>query len=279
MSQKQTNTPKKPIQDTAEHESWGLSFALACLMHAVLFVGLFVVFQWNRESPEVFYAELWNAPASPATPMEKVTEPKPQDQPKTEPEPEPEPEKVEPPQQPEVDEQAIRLQQEQALKEKKAQEERLRQEKLAQEKALKEKLEREQQARRQAAARALAKQMQEDELKRVQEKTDNAAGRLAGQPGQAQSQLYNARVAACVRANLYFPVEPNMKHGQYVAVYEVKLTDDGTKMASFRQIKSSGLTAYDVAVERAIKHCDPWPVMPNGQTVKRIELTFDPVDN
>ena len=282
MAEKQTNAQqKKTLKAPAHLEHWGLSLTLACLMHAVLFVGLFVVFQWNRQSEEVFYAELWNEqPAPIQTPVKPEPKPEQKVEPAPEPEPEPEPElKPEPQPEPEIDQEAIRLEQEKALQEKKAQEEKLRQEQLAREKAQREKLERERQARRQAAAKALAQQMQQEELKRAQANTDNAAGRLAGQPGQSQSALYNARVAACVRANLYFPVEPNMKRGQYVAVYEVKLTDDGTKMAALRQLKSSGLTAYDVAVERAIKHCDPWPVMPNGQIVKRIELTFDPVDN
>ena len=78
MAEKQTDAqqktpPKKPV----ELESWGLSFTLACLMHAVLFVGLFVVFQWNRQSEEVFYAELWNEQSSPVpTPINP--EPKPE---------------------------------------------------------------------------------------------------------------------------------------------------------------------------------------------------------
>ena len=88
-------------------------------MHAILFVGLFFVFQWNTESTDVVYAELWSpaqmSSATPAPKEEVKTEPvkeepqkepeeKPEPQEKPEPEPEPKPEPAPPPPAPKVEE-------------------------------------------------------------------------------------------------------------------------------------------------------------------------------
>ena len=117
-------TEKKPTREKAlptqpqqshrpvvrKQDNWGVSFALAVIVHCMLFVGLFVVFQWNRESDEVVYAELWapselpkgapvTAPPLPEEkPAEQETEPEPQPEPAPEPEQKPEPQPEEPPQ-------------------------------------------------------------------------------------------------------------------------------------------------------------------------------------
>ena len=70
-----------------------------------------------------------------------------------------------------------------------------------------------------------------------------------------------------------------MKPGQYKAVYEVHLLNDGRQAGAPRLIRPSGLPAFDRAVERAIQACDPFPNHPTGNPPKTIQLTFDPVDN
>ena len=49
----------KARQTKGDSNHWGVPFVLAVCVHAILFVGLFVVFQWNTESDDVVYAELW----------------------------------------------------------------------------------------------------------------------------------------------------------------------------------------------------------------------------
>ena len=75
-------------QQPQQPNHWGLPFVLALFMHAILFIGLFFVFQWNTESTDVVYAELWSpsqmANVTPVTPPKEVQKTEP---PKEEPEP------------------------------------------------------------------------------------------------------------------------------------------------------------------------------------------------
>ena len=69
-----------------------------------------------------------------------------------------------------------------------------------------------------------------------------------------------------------------MKAGQYRAVYSVDLASDGVTPENIRMVRSSGLPAFDQAVERAIRACNPFPAHPTNRPPKSIQLTFDPVD-
>ena len=291
MTEKTPVTNNAPQKDRSNIGSWSLSFVLAVLMHAGLFFGLFVVFQWNTQSEEVVYAELWNPAAEPAKPSPKVEEPK-----QVEPEPEPQPEPPAPPKAEEpapVPEDVIRQQDEEARKKKELEEKkkleeqkRLEEEKrkrLEEEKRKKreqERIRKEKEKKRQEMARQLAQQMQQDEMKRIDETSkDNAAGRMAGNLGNSQTALYNERVVACVRKNLIFNVAPDMKPGQYKSEYEVELMPDGKQVGAPKLIRGSSLPSFDKAVETAIRACDPFPTNPAGNTPKTIRLSFDPVES
>ena len=93
-------------QQQQQPNGWGLPFVLALFMHAILFVGLFFVFQWNTESTDVVYAELWSPSqmrnVTPVTPVKELEKPEPvkeepEPEPEQESEPEPEPEAPPPP--------------------------------------------------------------------------------------------------------------------------------------------------------------------------------------
>ncbi|HKO68883.1 MAG TPA: TonB family protein [Burkholderiaceae bacterium] len=43
-------------------------------------------------------------------------------------------------------------------------------------------------------------------------------------------------------------------------------------------MKGSGLAAYDQAVERAIRRCDPFPPPREGTMPRSVRLLFDPVE-
>jgi colicin import membrane protein len=43
-------------------------------------------------------------------------------------------------------------------------------------------------------------------------------------------------------------------------------------------VRSSGIPAFDVAVERAIRRCDPFPRPKDGPMPRSLPLIFDPVD-
>ena len=276
-------------QQPQQPNHWGLPFVLALFMHAILFIGLFFVFQWNTESTDVVYAELWSpsqmANVTPVTPPKEVQKTEP---PKEEPEPEPEPEpapppppaKVEKPVEQTPDENVIRQQEEEKKKlveQKKLEEQRQleEQKRLAEEKKRQE----EAQQRRREQARRLAQQMQREQLKELQASSQQNVAGVTVQAGGPQSALYSSRIIACIRPNIAFAVAPNMKAGQYKAVYEVHLLNDGRQAGAPRLLKASGLPAFDQAVERAIRACNPFPNHPTGNPPRTIQLTFDPVDS
>ncbi len=296
---KESQSMKPHKKNSQSNEQWGVSFVLAVSVHALLFVGLFVVFQWNRVSDEVVYAELWAPAQIASTPAEPVKVEKPQEveQPKPEPEPEPEPEPAPPPEPPKPQEQAPseppedvirqqdeekkKLEEQKRLEEEKRLEEQRKleeQKRLEEEKRKAEEKKRQEQRRREQAKR-LAQQMQQQEMQRLQQTSQNNAAGVSASMGGAQSAVYNSRIVACVRRNLIFSVTPDMKSGQYETVYEVTLLENGQQAAAPKLLKASGLPAYDRAVESAIRMCDPFPVPDNGKPPKTIQLTFDPVDS
>jgi colicin import membrane protein len=69
-----------------------------------------------------------------------------------------------------------------------------------------------------------------------------------------------------------------VKPRQYVSEFEVQLLPTGEQAGAPRLLKSSGLAAYDQAVERAIRRCDPFPRPRDGAMPRSLRLTFDPVD-
>ena len=68
--------------------------------------------------------------------------------------------------------------------------------------------------------------------------------------------------------------------GQYQAIYSVRLLPTGEQVGDPKQEKASGWAAYDAAVERAIRRCNPFPRPDTGQDAPReLTLSFDPVDD
>ena len=300
VTQPESQQPR-PKQQMQQPEGWGLPFVMALFVHAILFVGLFVVFQWNTESTEVVYAELWSptqlANVAPNAPTPKEPQPVKEEPIKEESEPEPEPQpapppKAEQPKEAQPDENTIEQQQEEQKKleeqtkleeQKRLQEEQRLQEqkRLEEEKRQAEEKKRQEEAqqRRREQAKRLAQQMQREQMKELQASSQQNVAGVTVQAGGPQSALYSSRIIACIRPNIAFAVSANMKPGQYKAVYEVHLLNDGRQAGAPKLLKPSGLPAFDSAVERAIRACDPFPNHPTGNPPRTIQLTFDPVDS
>ena len=73
------------------------------------------------------------------------------------------------------------------------------------------------------------------------------------------SAEYAASVIACIRPRIFYSVPPGIERGQHQAVYRVNLLPNGEQAGNPVQLKSSGLPAYDHAVETAIRRCNPFP--------------------
>lgn len=146
-------------------------------------------------------------------------------------------------------------------------------------------------AQEKAERARIAKAMREQELARLTAKIDpssNRSGVTTGDPRNVKRSLrgsakasYVARVAACVRQYIVFEVPASVVKGQYQASYSIQLLPTGEQIAgSLKQLKASGLPAYDSAVERAIRSCNPFPRPdPGFETPKELQLDFDPVDD
>lgn len=88
---------------------------------------------------------------------------------------------------------------------------------------------------------------------------------------------YTARIQAAIRERVVLP--PGMA-GNPEAIFEVKLLKGGT-VASVKLVKSSGVTAYDKAVENAIFKAEPLPVPDDPELLlqmRDLRLVFRPND-
>jgi len=226
------------------------SGVLAVLVHLVLLTFLVIGVRWQTSRPEAVVVELWDrAPVAepeappPPEPAPKVAEPPPP-APKIEPKPEPKVEPVKP---------DIALEREKKPKKepKKAQKKEEPPLKLDQRQRIREQLAREQEAFRQSQPRPDAARA--------------AAPALAAAPDAG----YIDKIRTKIRLNIVLP--PNIP-GNPEAIFDVVQLPTGEVMR-VQLRKSSGVAAYDDAVERAIRKSSPLPQPDRPEQLRR-ELTL-----
>ena len=185
-----------------------------------------------------------------------------------------------------------RLEEERLAEEKRlAEERRLAEEKrIAEEKARKEEAARQKRIAQEKARQArIAEQMRQAELARITGARTVETGRVGstkGDPSAVRQNLrgsltaaYTARVIACIRPHIAYNVPPNAQRGRNVATFEVNLLPNG-ELAGKTMVKSSGLAAFDAAVDRAITRCRQFPRPSDGSPIpRRMQILFDPVDS
>jgi colicin import membrane protein len=249
----------------APEKGSGPAFALSLLAHALLFIAIAFMVRWKSEPVGTVSAELWSLP--PAAMQQPAPVPAPRPAPVEPPPPEPEPRKAD-----------IVLEQKKALPPPKVEQKKVappdppKKEDLkaadlkraADEKKAQQRLEAEQQA---AAKRAMDRAL-------AQAGTAPATGVTGG----GRSDKYTAQIVSCIRPHIIFNVPDSIAPQQYVAVFEVLLLPTGEQTGAPRLIKASGLAAYDQAVERAIRRCDPFPPPREGTMPRSVRLSFDPVE-
>src|SRR5215470_4461163 len=262
---------------------WGAKWIAAILAIAVnLGFVLFLVFHvtWRTPPQERVAVELY----APSPPIEKIEAPKalpeapPEPPPKVEPPPPPKiepppppkiepprPTKVEPPPPPKPD---IALKEKQA----KAEREKKEREKLEAEKR---EAERKQQEKRLAEMRE--RQAREAEaLKAQAERERQAQQQIALNAARAKADAdYIRRIQSKIRGNVILP--PDMP-GNPEAVFGVVQLPTG-EIIDVQLEKSSGVRAYDEAVQRAILKSSPLPRPDNPDMFRRsLTLKFRPLD-
>lgn len=247
-----------------------LSGTLALVMHLLFFALLVFGVSWQKKQADsAVVVDLWNS--LPPLPQTKVEPPPPAEVkpppeppkpvPKVETKPVPKPE-IKPVVKPDI-----------ALKEKLEKERKQKeQEKLEAKK-------REQEKARLAALKE--KQAKDAEAKRLAREQADALKKLAQQQAAqaaAQARLideYRGRIRDKIRR---FIVEPPNLQGTPEVEFDVVLLPGGEVLGA-KLKKSSGITAYDSAVERAILKAQPLPLPPDPsmfRDFRELNLKFRP---
>ena len=247
----------------APEKGSGPAFALSLLAHAFLFIAIAFVVRWKSEPVASVSAELWSLPRAA---VQQPTPPPPPRVVKVEPPPpEPPPRKADivieqkklpPPPKAEI-KKAVTPDPPKKLDTKAIDLKRAAEETKAAQQS---------QAERDAAAKAA--------LNRALAQ----AGPAGGTAGSGISNAYQAQIVGCIRPHIIFNVPDALRSQQHVAQFEVMLLPTGEQATEPKLLKASGLPAYDQAVERAIRRCNPFPPPKEGTMPRAVRLSFDPVE-
>ena len=259
------------------------AFGLALLAHGLLIAALTWGVNWKRSDRSVaFEAELWSSVAQESAPTLVELPPPPL--------PEPAPKSQEaPPPTPNVD---IALQQEkkrklleqqklQAQAEAKAEKElKLKQEqaklKAAEDVKKTEAKKRDVKEKSNSAAVEAQRNQIVAEILRKAGATGNDSAKGTAQVSSGPSATYKNRLAALFKRNIIFSNVDSIQ-GNPKAEVQVKVSSTGLIMSA-KLSKSSGVTAWDEAVLRAVEKTERIPLDENGKVVTDFPISFGPKD-
>jgi colicin import membrane protein len=302
-----------PYRVPPEPSRWP-AIALAVAMHALLLAFLWFGISWQNNQPVAVEAEVWDMKvqtAAPPPPPPQEAEPQP------EPEPAPAPKVVEQPVEKPAPAPDIKLEQEKKRKEalrkeeqrqqaeqeareeakarelaeqkaeqkaaeKKAKEEarkQAEQEKLAEKKEAekKAKADKAAKAKLEAAAKAKADVMHKQELQRMMEQVGSGTnGTAAKSSGPRSDSGYTAAITAKIKSTTTYLGSTDMA-GNPKASFRVEQLPTG-EIISVRKIKSSGVAAFDDAVEKGIIKSSPLPKKKDGTVERSLVVDFSMKD-
>ena len=241
----------------SQHEKV-ISGAFAFGMHLVFLVLLAFGVTWQtRIEPQANIVDLWANVPSPAPPKVELPLPKPELKLEVKP---PELPPVKPVAKPEIAKPDI------ALKEKAEKERRALEDKQKEAR------------KKEADAKAAQKKQQEEEAeaKRLAREQEDAQRRIAEQQASAQARLRNEyieRIRSRIKGFILLP--PNLQGNPEVEIDVIQIP--GGEVLSVKLRRSSGVSAYDTAVERAILKASPLPSPPKPELFEReLNLRFRP---
>ena len=241
----------------APEKGSGPAFALSLLAHTVLFIAIAFVVRWKSEPVGTVSAELWTLP--PAAVQQPTPVPPPRPAPVEPPPPEPEPRKAD-----------IVMEQKKPPKPE-----------LKKEVKPEPKKEVKPEPPKKAEAKAVPIERPPDPNAAVQRalaQAQRSSVAVTGPSGGGLSDGYAAQIRGCIRPHIIFNVPDPVRPQQYVAEFEVTLLPTGEQATDPKLLKGSGLAAYDQAVERAIRRCNPFPPPKEGTMPRSLRLSFDPVE-
>ncbi|MGQ0443342.1 MAG: energy transducer TonB [Methylophilaceae bacterium] len=250
---------------------------LSATVHAALLAALLISFNWKAAHTvlNVTEVELWdNVPIQANSKPLEIVEPKPEPLIKEPPAPEPPKPVVEEKPQPEAPKVDIELENKKLLEEKKREEKRKKEATL-------EKIK--QAAREEDLEEKHATQKNDDALKKLQQEALNENNATENQQASAANASltneFKAKIQAKIRGNVNKTLcgdgNPELK-------FEIGLLPTGELTGSPKITKSSGNSACDEAVERAIIASEPLPLPSDPglfSSFRKLNLTFRPNDN
>src|SRR5271154_2802043 len=253
--------PPQSARSPQSAAKW-IAAILAVSVHLAFVLFLVISVNWQNRRPEPVIAELYAPPTAakvePAKPPPEVPKPEP-------PKPEPPKPQAEAPKQPPPAEQA---KPDIALKEK---QERIKQEQAERDRKQKEKQDADKKLQEKHLAEGPQRQAREAEALQAQaERERQAEQKVAADAARAKADTdYIRRIQAKIRGNVVLP--PDMQ-GDPEAVFDVVQLPTG-EIIDVQLSKSSGVRAYDEAVQRAIIKSSPLP-RPESPDMFRRTLTL-----
>jgi colicin import membrane protein len=275
-----------------------ISGALALAMHALFLILLVVGISWQpKRSAAPIAVELWSELPAPARPAPEPPPPPPPEPvlkqaPRPEPRPEPKPE-FKPAPKPDIALQE-KLEKERKRREREAEElekKRIEEKRRAEEKK-REEAKKAAEDKKREEAKKLAEQKQREEERKLAALRAQEDAKRKEQELQAMLQKQQAQQAAdaAVRSRLdaysrvvgerikrFIVLPPNIQ-GNPEAIFLV-VQIPGGEIIDVKLKRSSGNSAYDAAVERAIHRASPLPPPPDAarfSEVRELELRFRP---
>jgi len=243
----------------------GKAVALAVLVHALLFAFLWIGINWVSQPPESLEVDTFtqaeldqnNTPEPPQpVPTPKVEDRAPVDNDA----------EIRTAQQKKKEaEDAARLaaEQKKAEEKKKADEARREKEQEDAEKKREDDLKKKEQAKKDQAEKKLLDQARQAEIDRIKKEAGNSTASAPARPGGGKGDsVWAGKVSAKIKSLISFNAGPSANPNA-TAEFDVKLLPDGS-VASANLTKSSGIPAFDQAVERAIKAAAPYPPDKDG---------------
>jgi colicin import membrane protein len=275
-----------------------ISGALALAMHALFLILLVVGISWQpKRSAAPIAVELWSELPAPARPAPEPPPPPPPEPvlkqaPRPEPRPEPKPE-FKPAPKPDIALQE-KLEKERKRREREAEElekKRIEEKRRAEEKK-REEAKKAAEDKKREEAKKLAEQKQREEERKLAALRAQEDAKRKEQELQAMLQKQQAQQAAdaAARSRLdaysrvvgerikrFIVLPPNIQ-GNPEAIFLV-VQIPGGEIIDVKLKRSSGNSAYDAAVERAIHRASPLPPPPDAarfSEVRELELRFRP---
>lgn len=246
------------------------SIALAALVHLLLLAFLVIGVQWQSSETTAVEAEVWDMTTREAAPLpvpEQVVE---EVKPVVEP-----PKEVEKPIEKEDPEIVIAQEKKRKQAEKEKQEELKKAElkkvelELAKKKELEEK-------KRVAKEKAAQDKIFEENMRRlngqvVKSGSGGLGDALKSTGNNRGDPSYNAKVAAKIKANTIYVVNDTSSNNPTVE-FVIQLFPDGSLKGPIKKTKSSGVPAFDEAVEKAIEKSQPFPRDKTGEVPSSLNL-------